>query len=599
MNDQSKSRLFTVKEGTLISAVEPSSANAQQYFQPGSVIDKKYEILGLLGEGGMGAVYKVRHLMLNKNVALKTFRSANLTTETCIRFQREAQSIAKLNHENIIQIFDYGLSEVGLPYYTMEYLEGRSLADRIEVDGPLAVPDTIRLFEQICNGLAAAHRKGIIHRDLKPANIFLVRSKATSSEAESVKIVDFGIASLTSSSIEGQRLTAIGDVFGSPLYMSPEQSAGQAVTESADIYSLGCALFEALIGRPPYRGASAMDTIMMHHSEKQPTLKEAAGRSFPGAMERVVLRMLEKSPEARQQNMEQVAAELFQCSQRQGLDAHRAMWSVRDLDNASYDEEQDQTALSESKSLVLRMIVVAVVLIGTACSLVGYYYFSSKEQRAPATTLGVFAKSAPDDALFAEMQKANSVPKKLSSLTNDPAGGAAETELIAEGRYTEAESQLALMPDSREVAQSLNELAHCYAMQRQSRKAEPLCKRAVSICEKDPRPNDKQLADNLLVLGICYREQKRFTEAVPVCKRALDIAEKRSDTVLVADSLSNLGCCYDEQGQQDKAGQLYKRALVIYDKKLAPDDPRMPVVRALKDGLQRRAALASPRHHAR
>lgn len=353
MNNQSESKLFTIMAGTLVSKDQLLGTVGQKYEQRGNVIDHKYEILELLGEGGMGAVYKARHLMLEKDVALKTFRSTNLTVETCTRFQREAQSIAKLNHENIIQIFDYGLSEGGVPYYTMEYLEGRSLADRIKLDGPLAVPDTLRLFEQICSGLAAAHRRGIIHRDLKPANIFLTKTNAISNEVESVKIVDFGIASLINNSTEGQRLTAIGDVFGSPLYMSPEQSAGQAVTESADIYSLGCTLFEALIGMPPYCGANAMETIMMHHTASPPTLgKASGGMNFPSSLEKLVAKMLEKTPEFRPADMNQVAVELLQLRQSNDFGNHSVIWT-----QAGLEREGDRKELVRSSSPGLSIIL--------------------------------------------------------------------------------------------------------------------------------------------------------------------------------------------------------------------------------------------------
>lgn len=193
LGDQSKSRLFKVEDRTIYVLPQSSALSAAPLIKPGDVIDKKYKILALLGEGGMGAVYQAHHLMLDKDVALKTFRAGELSTEACLRFQREAQAIARLSHKNIIQVFDFGQWEEGLPYYTMEYLRGQSLAEKLECGG-LDSSLVLRLFVQACEGLSVCHGKGIIHRDIKPSNIFIESSQAGT---DLVKLVDFGIASLT------------------------------------------------------------------------------------------------------------------------------------------------------------------------------------------------------------------------------------------------------------------------------------------------------------------------------------------------------------------------------------------------------------------
>lgn len=591
LNNQSRSRLFTVTDGSLVTGVEQTGACGRHYWQPGSIIDKKYEVLRLLGEGGMGAVYRVRHLMLNKDMALKTFRQASLTREICLRFQREAQAIARLDHRCIIQIFDFGMSEDGVPYYTMEYLKGQSLADKIEARGPLGVAEAVRLFGQICQGLAVAHSKGIIHRDLKPANIFLTTG-SNPEGVEEVKIVDFGIAGLADSAVEDQRLTAAGVVFGSPLYMSPEQSSGQRVTERADIYSLGCTLFEALAGVPPYRGATAMETIMMHHISRLPNLREASGgRSFPGALERTVARMLERSPEARQPDMEQVAAELFQCSQNRGLDVHRAMWSVRELGNASCYEEQNQPASSGNVAQVLKMLVVAVVLIGIA-SISAIFYLSRKGQLSQTSScknsISEDRKSVPVDNVVGELQKANrgrsvtdkvlTIEKLIGESADDP------YVLMRQGRIAEVQALLnrrvetrtkALGPNSREVAESIEQFASSYMLLHRYVEAERLYKQALSIYEKARVPNDQQLARTLVFLGVCYREQGRLIEAESLTKRALLIDENAlgPNDLVVADIVANLAICYLKQGKSAQAETMYKRSLAIYNKaQLGPND---------------------------
>ena len=190
--------------GTIVLADQTVVGFSQPDRLPRGVIDKKYQILGLFGEGGMGAVFRAHHLMLDKDVALKTFKSKHLTEGAHARFEREAQAIAKLNHKNVVQVFDFGLAEDGVPYYTMENLLGETLAERIKNTGPLPIAEAIDFFTQICHGHLLAHSKGIIHRDLKPANLFIEKIKSAKGNVDVVKILDFGIASLTDQSVEEQ-----------------------------------------------------------------------------------------------------------------------------------------------------------------------------------------------------------------------------------------------------------------------------------------------------------------------------------------------------------------------------------------------------------
>jgi serine/threonine protein kinase len=314
-NNLSRSQLFTLKDGTLYPEQSPDGAFEEVQLAD-TVIDNKYQIIGLLGVGGMGAVYHARHLLLNKEMALKTFRSESLTQEELLRFQREAQAIAKLNHKNIVQVFDFGLSEDGMPYYTMEFLSGQSLLERLEECPFLPMEQAVDMAIQVSQGLALAHSKGVIHRDIKPGNIFLedgtlLKGTTSKSGVDTPKIVDFGLASLTTQSLEMQKLTTVGKVFGSPPYMSPEQSCGKLLTASTDIYSLGCTLFEALTGRPPFVAKSVVEMMEMHQDTIPPTLRVASGgRAFPDALEKVVAQMLGKYPKERQPGMEEVAEQL-------------------------------------------------------------------------------------------------------------------------------------------------------------------------------------------------------------------------------------------------------------------------------------------------
>ncbi len=269
----------------------------------GTVIDAKYKILSLLGEGGMGTVFSVQHVLLYKEMALKTFRIADLSAEAWQRFQREAQAIGKLAHPNIIQVFDFGISEQNFPYYTMELLTGESLLDRLERDKRLTTAQAISVFVPVADALAHAHRQGIVHRDIKPANIFLVATP----NAPVPKLVDFGLAKLASQDRETQSLTAVGMVFGSPLYMSPEQSRGRAMDERTDIYSFGCTLFHALTGDPPFLGDNPVEVVQQHQKKTPPRLVQIAPDSdFPDALQAIVDKLMAKDVDSRYQTFEEV-----------------------------------------------------------------------------------------------------------------------------------------------------------------------------------------------------------------------------------------------------------------------------------------------------
>jgi serine/threonine protein kinase len=312
-----QSTTFTMLNGRL-SRIDDAGANAANrvVLSPGSIVDSKYKIVGLIGQGGMGAIYKVHHLMLQKEMALKTFRSHGLSADSWQRFQREAQAIAKLDHKNIVDVFDFGMTEGGLPYYTMELLTGQSLSDTLHQSNRIAPAAALKIFRQVAAALAHAHRQNIVHRDIKPANIFLVTDGPGQSGQQLAKLVDFGIAKLAEGSVLSDELsiTTAGTIFGSPLYMSPEQSLGVPTDPRTDMYSFGCTLYHALTGNPPFVGKTAFLTMMLHQTEKAPSLQDSGTEfRFPRRLEAVITKLLEKKPENRYENFDQVEEELRWC----------------------------------------------------------------------------------------------------------------------------------------------------------------------------------------------------------------------------------------------------------------------------------------------
>ncbi len=307
-SDLAQSRTFQISSASgELTEIDLLGATKSAIELTNTTVDSKYQVLELLGKGGMGAVYRARHLMLNKDIALKTFRTNRPTPEAIERFNREVRAVAKLDHPNIVLVFDSGITENNQPYYTMELLIGGSLEERLRSHGALSVDEALTIFADVAEGLKSAHNNGIVHRDLKPANIFLSPQSMQSGKPNTAKIVDFGIAKLADNSAEIQYQTSVGTIFGSPLYMSPEQSRGEEVDKRSDIYSFGCALYEVLTGYPPIVGRHAFETMILHQTTVPARLSQRSpGTFFSPMLETFVGRLLHKNPDHRPQSFEEI-----------------------------------------------------------------------------------------------------------------------------------------------------------------------------------------------------------------------------------------------------------------------------------------------------
>lgn len=276
----------------------------------GTLVAERYRILQLVGRGGMGVVYKARHEMMERTVAIKMLLPQLMADEgAAARFQREARASSRINHSNIISLHDFGKTEEGVPYIVMDFIEGESLADVLKRERQLGTSRCAHIFTQVCDALAHAHELGIIHRDLKPGNIMLLQ---TEDAHDVVKVVDFGIAKMYESEEgEMQKLTSTGELFGSPVYMSPEQCGGYELDLRSDIYSLGCVMYETLTGKLPCVGKTVLETISRQISATPPPFSAARADLFiPDWMESIVMRALSKDPARRQQSMRQVQDEI-------------------------------------------------------------------------------------------------------------------------------------------------------------------------------------------------------------------------------------------------------------------------------------------------
>lgn len=261
----------------------------------------EFEILGLLGQGATGSVYKAKQSSLHRFVALKTLNLALANDAAYIRrFQREASSAAALNHANLVQVYSSGESQ-GVHWFSMEYVDGESVKSRLQRNGQLDPQEAIAIGVHVATALDYGWRKaGLIHRDVKPDNIFL------SADGE-VKLGDLGLAK---SAGQLEELTMTGQSMGTPNYISPEQvQALKSVDLRTDIYSLGCTLFHLLSGRPPFQGNGAVTIMMKHVTDPVPSLRQG-WRQCPPVLANVIGKMMQKKPERRQQTHEEVIADL-------------------------------------------------------------------------------------------------------------------------------------------------------------------------------------------------------------------------------------------------------------------------------------------------
>jgi Protein kinase domain/PEGA domain len=274
----------------------------------GLVLGERYRIEGVIGQGGMGTVYRAQHLTLGKTFAVKVLKTVHSARPDFVaRFQREAVAASQIRHPGIVDVFDFGRAAEGSFYCVMEYLPGETLAERLSRSSALPVGEAVRIGRDMARALSAAHSQGIFHRDIKPENVLLVPQAGA---PEVVKLVDFGIARLAETARDG-RETGEGLILGTPQYMSPEQASGLSQDARADIYSLGVLLWELLAGAPPFRGASATHVLAAHLLEPAPRLPRSGPHGpLPRRLGRLLARMLAKRPEDRPDRMDAIAAEL-------------------------------------------------------------------------------------------------------------------------------------------------------------------------------------------------------------------------------------------------------------------------------------------------
>lgn len=282
-------------------------------------LSDRYELGDILGFGGMSEVHLARDLRLHRDVAVKVLR-ADLARDPSfyLRFRREAQNAAALNHPAIVAVYDTGEAETPsgpLPYIVMEYVNGFTLRDIVHTDGPMAPTRAIEIIADACQALNFSHQNGIIHRDVKPANIMISTTNA-------VKVMDFGIARAIADS--GNSVTQTAAVIGTAQYLSPEQARGDSVDARSDVYSLGCVLYEILTGEPPFTGDSPV-AVAYQHVREDPIPPSERHEGIFAELDAVVLKALAKNPDNRYQTAAEMRADLVRVHNGEAPEAPKVL----------------------------------------------------------------------------------------------------------------------------------------------------------------------------------------------------------------------------------------------------------------------------------
>lgn len=284
------------------------------WLEPGDVIDGKYRVVRQLGEGGMGAVFEAEHIRIERRVAIKVMRAQIARDkDSVLRFEREARAAARIGSSRVADVLDLGELPGGDRFMVMEFLDGESLADRLDDRGRLGTREAVDLVVQLLEGLARVHAAGIIHRDLKPANVFLVKSETG---ADFVKVLDFGLCKMTESGGAALVNTDI-DLLATPAYMSPEhlESGPKRLDARSDLYGVGVILYRALAGRLPVAGANLLELLSNLRAGRTTPVRELVA-DLPDSLVAVVDKAIEWDPKARFQTASEFREALLACEDK-------------------------------------------------------------------------------------------------------------------------------------------------------------------------------------------------------------------------------------------------------------------------------------------
>lgn len=572
--------------------------------QIGDVIGERYEIIDFIGDGGMGKVYKARHKLMKRTVAIKMLLPHLISSAQALkRFQKEAEATSVLNHPNIMTVFDFGITEnSGMPYLVMDYLEGISLSNVLQDEGRLPYDRAVKIFIQAATALAHAHSKGIIHRDLKPSNIMLIDFDG---QPDFLKLVDFGIAKLLiKSDGEAENLTQTGEIFGSPLFMSPEQCRGLELDGRSDIYSLGCVMYRALTGRPVFSGQTMVECLYKQVHDVPLNFSTVCPElNLPDELEAIVLKCISKEPEQRFDSMNDLktALEEFQAHSEGNVvpqiedyqekvylvppyspqavpaDKTTSAMSVADISQEGTKTPasslQDMPAEEENENETPGDITATVQIVsGLSGAVPSANIGEVSEAKKPSKPLKPFLKplwmgviiaviSIPGFIFFLQAEKNNKVSQP----------GMPEDQI--KSGVADKAANLSPMPHPKDGAQALDEANKAFQAGNMAL-AQQLLNQGLILVKSKEKSDPAKLLPLRIRLGEVYYERGMYREAMSALQQALLMAKKQpgDNAVSIANIKVDLAMACYINGDADSAANYLKQALPVLQKTSNPDD---------------------------
>lgn len=584
--------------------------------QIGDIIGERYEIIDFIGDGGMGKVYKARHKLMKRTVAIKVLLPHLVSSAQALkRFQKEAEATSVLNHPNIMTVFDFGITEnSGMPYLVMDYLEGISLGYILQDEARLPYDRAVKIFIQAAAALAHAHSKGIIHRDLKPSNIMLIDFDG---QPDFLKLVDFGIAKLLiKSEGEAENLTQTGEIFGSPLFMSPEQCRGLELDGRSDMYSLGCVMYRTLTGRPVFFGQTMVECLYKQVHDAPLNFSTVCPElNLPDELEAIVLKCISKEPEQRYDSMNDLktALEEFQAKSEGNVVVQvedypekiylippnsphaiptdkttSAMGVVRNAPSsppdssskeAKEENKQGEPAVSNGaaadtaagKTAVNNADRTPVDVTGTVKMVSAVPTIIEPVSQLPAPVakkplwIGITALLAIIAGVaFIFLQKENRNETPLPAVQED------KNKPDTDNKETNSPSRFRRPKDT---TQALEEAEQAFQSGDMAAAQRLLNQGLMLSKSKNGSDADKTLAMRIM-LGEVYYERGMYREAMSALQQALLMAKKQpgNNAVSIANIKVDLAMACYINGDADSAANYLKQALPVLQKTSNPDD---------------------------
>ena len=519
----------------------------------------------------MGTVYKAYDRRLEEFVAIKLVHlDGQEDHRHSLRFKREAEATARLDHPSITKVIDFGLIDDAQPYLVMEFVEGKTLSAMIAEEGQLRLAEALPVFTAVCDALAHAHENKVLHRDLKPSNIMINRDSGTTI----VKILDFGIAKiLESAGVPSLHITRTGELLGSPFYMSPEQARGGHIDQRSDLYSLGCTMYEALTGGPPHIGENPVSTLLKRESLEPLRLAEASlGRKFPEELETIVAKLLRHDPNERYQSAFDLKRDLLKVSEQSELSSGttEAIVPKKESDSSTECPQEKSPRFAAAMAAVALLVVASGAL---SIALIWHdqgLYFRKVHESLPTPPQVL---SLADAAINTSMAKTEAL-----RLRNE---GRYE---LAVQKYLEAISELSSAPgnNAAQIAAVRQELGWTYLMQKQYKKASEVYEQVLAYFDKSFDSSDLRIADVAEKLAESYRfeaarsgDQALLYKAVPLYERTSKIYESHLPQTgrVLARCLLEETTCFSNLSNYEAKKRVLLKILKVNTDELGDKDP--------------------------